>query len=57
MIEMNGCMRSFEIMTIMMTIATTKAMMSGKPVMLIPPIFNSENTSTYILIPFKNFGK
>ena len=37
MIEINGWMRSFEIMTIIMTIATQKARISGNPVISKPP--------------------
>ena len=59
-------MRSFEIMTIMMTIASQKAKISGNPVMAIPPCggkamyaFPSKRkiSPPLILIPFKNFGK
>jgi hypothetical protein len=56
-------MRSFEIMMIMMTIAATKAMMSGNPVMSIPPCVRADappqNETLYniILVLFKTFGK
>ena len=62
MMEMNGWMRSFEIMTIMMTIATTKARMSGNPVMSIPPYVGRmcpQNEMLYaiILVLFEIFCK